>query len=168
MKTSSFTAPLAFGLAALALGACATSSSSTAAAPAPAPAPASSMAAAPMPAPPLSPAPVKLDASAPQPVAGAVLAAVDFDVTVKPFFATYCIRCHGPTRQSSRVRFDTKAGILARLTVGNASRSAFYQAVNNGNMPPEGQPRPSAEELVQIKQWITDGAKIPDTYPAGG
>ncbi len=149
--------PLFVGACALAFSACATQ---PAAAPSAAAAPAPVAAA---PAPMATPAPV----AAPTPV----VAVIDFDTKVQPFFATYCFRCHGPNRQSSRTRFDTKAGILARVTPGDTANSAlFYRISTDGDdhMPPANiQDQPTADDIAMIKQWITEGAKISDSYPAG-
>jgi uncharacterized membrane protein len=99
------------------------------------------------------------------------MAAIDFDAKVQPFFATYCFRCHGPNRQSGRTRFDTKAGILARVTPGDADNSRLVHmitATDDDHMPPTNVPdQPSADEIAMIKQWIKEGAKISDSYPAG-
>lgn len=97
-------------------------------------------------------------------------APVDFDMQVQPFFANYCLQCHGPSRQSGRTRYDTKAGILARVTAGDASKSILYSYISStgcNHMPPEGMDQPTADEIAMIKQWITEGAKISASYPAG-
>jgi len=109
--------------------------------------------------------------SAPAPVAAstptiATAGAIDFDSQVKPFFANYCLQCHGPKRQSNRVRFDTQLGLKAQLTPGNPASSRMYRAMTS-NMPPEGMDKPTAAEIAVIKQWITEGANISASYPMG-
>jgi hypothetical protein len=96
----------------------------------------------------------------------AVAGGIDFDQQVKPFFANYCLQCHGPKRQSSRVRFDTQLGLRAQLTPGNPTASRMYRAMTS-NMPPEGMDKPTAAEIAVIKQWITEGATISASYPMG-
>jgi hypothetical protein len=167
--------PLFVGACAIALSACATqpatSSSSepsapTAAAAAPAPAPA----AAPAPAPEAAPAPAPVAAAEPAAAPATAVAAVDFDAKVQPFFATYCFNCHGPNRQRGRTRFDTKAGILARVTPGDPDNSRLVHmitATDDDHMPPSSvQNQPSADDIAMIEQWIKEGAKISDSYPA--
>jgi mono/diheme cytochrome c family protein len=100
------------------------------------------------------------------------VATIDFDAKVKPFFATYCFRCHGPNRQSGGgTRFDTKAGILARVTPGDPDNSKVVHmitATDEDHMPPPTiQDQPSADDIAMIKQWIKEGANIPDSYPSG-
>ncbi len=150
--------PLFLSACAIAFSACATSPSTSSSTAAPAPM------AAPAPAP---AAPV----AAPAPAAAPVMAAVDFDAKVQPFFATYCFRCHGPNRQSGRTRFDTKAGILARVTPGDPDNSRLVHMItstDDDHMPPaQIQDQPSADDISMIKQWIKEGAKISDSYPSG-
>jgi uncharacterized membrane protein len=100
-----------------------------------------------------------------------VVAAIDFDTKVQPFFATYCFNCHGSARQRGKTRFDTKAGILARVTPGDTTNSTLFTritAVGDDHMPPDNvQDQPTPEDIATIKQWISEGAKISDSYPAG-
>jgi len=153
--------PLFVGACAFALSACATQPAASTAAPATADGVTSAPAAAPAPI--AAPAPV----AAPTPV----VAAIDFDQKVQPFFATYCFRCHGPNRQSGRTRFDTKAGILARVTPGDADNSTLVHmitATDDDHMPPQNiQEQPTADDIAMIKQWISEGAKVSDSYPSG-
>jgi len=110
----------------------------------------------------------------PAPVAAPVpvVATIDFDQKVQPFFASYCLRCHGPNRQAGRTRFDTKAGILARVKPGDAANSTLFKMISttedDGHMPPSNiQEQPTANEIAMVKQWINEGAKVSDSYPSG-
>lgn len=182
MKISTLVSPLLLSSMALALAACAANSAST---PSTTSSPASTpmagnptmAAAAPTAAPTAMAAnPATSDlaatpASTPVPVtAVAAGGPVDFDMQVKPFLSNYCFQCHGPDRHSGRTRYDTKVGILQRVTPGDPASSVLYARISSpdrGHMPPEGQDQPSADEIAMIKQWITEGAKISDSYPAG-
>lgn len=107
------------------------------------------------------PAPITIQANG-QP------APVDFDKQVQPFFATYCFQCHGPRRQSGRTRYDTKTGILMRVTPGDPANSILYTNISStgrNHMPPATEDQPTADDIAMIKQWITEGAKISDSYP---
>jgi uncharacterized membrane protein len=147
--------PIMVGASTLLLGACA--NQPTASQPSPAPA-----------APPVvvAPAPVQ-----PVSVSTPAVATIDFDTKVQPFFSTYCFSCHGSTRQRGKTRFDNKAGILARVKPGDVENSTVYSritVVGDDHMPPENSPdQPTPEEIAMIKQWISEGAKIPDSYPSG-
>jgi uncharacterized membrane protein len=157
MKIPSFSSSLLIGALALALGACSTESSSSSSSSMPA---ANSMAAVPAPAAPapMAAAPAPIPTTAPQ--ATVVAAKVDFDSQVKPFFATYCFQCHGPTRQTRGIRFDTSAGLTAA--------SDRITDVVGAIMPPQTAKQPTADEVAMIKQWIIEGAAISASYPAGG
>jgi mono/diheme cytochrome c family protein len=179
MKTSLWASGIFVGTMALALAACASNSSST---PAASETPPPSSAATPFAArptmdaqfPPVSNAanPATSDsvpAPSPAPVAvsappAAAAGAIDFDTQVKPFFANYCLQCHGPKRQSNRVRFDTQLGLKAQLTPGDPDSSRMYRAMTS-NMPPEGMDQPTPADIAIIKQWITEGATISANYP---
>lgn len=77
----------------------------------------------------------------------------DLNPPTRAFFAKYCSACHGPQKQEADFRVDT---MLKRTeTAGDAE---YWQLVlanlNLGEMPPEGEKQPSAEELSQITDWI--------------
>jgi uncharacterized membrane protein len=158
-----FGPPFFAGLMVLALAACAESSRSTPAAvsaPAPAPIPAAPLLLNIPPPPP--PAPV----SEPTIV---FTAPIDFDQQVKPFFANYCLQCHGQDRSPRGVNFSTKTGLLRRVTPGDPASSAIYNVIfgRRKSMPPLGMDQPTANEIATIKQWIIEGAKISASYPPG-
>lgn len=139
---------------ALTFGACSTQSASTASSATPAPAPVAA-----------APAPAK---AAPVVVA----ASIDFDKQVKPFFAEYCAGCHGgnPARRpSGGVNVTTKSGLLSRITPGDPDHSGLFEEMGGPrkSMPPRNAPQPEAADIAMIKQWITEGAKVSDSYPTG-
>ncbi len=141
----------------------------TAAAPKPATAAAVVATPAPVPAPTVA-APAKSAApiaasTATAPAAPAAL--VDFNQTIKPIFATYCYKCHGPERQTNRIRFDSKANVASHggfITPGAPNRSEIYIAMTapDGHMPPPDQPQPTANDIAMMKLWITQGGVWPD------
>ena len=62
------------------------------------------------------------------------------------FVSKYCIACHGPDHQESELRID----LLSRdfELGGDAHRWAeLIERVNAGDMPPEGGPRPTQDEI---------------------
>jgi mono/diheme cytochrome c family protein len=85
---------------------------------------------------------------------------------VQPIFAEYCYQCHGPTRQSGRVRWDTPA-VLQRpnlIVPGNPDGSSLLTLIAPGSrshMPPANQPQPDAGDIAILRQWIAEGAKWP-------
>ena len=63
------------------------------------------------------------------------------------FLAKYCIHCHGPENQESELRIDTLSRDFA--LGGEAHRWAeLIERVNAGDMPPEGEPQPTQDEIA--------------------
>ncbi len=63
------------------------------------------------------------------------------------FLSNYCIRCHGPDHQESELRIDK----LSRdfKSGGETHRWAeLIERVNSGEMPPEGEPQPTQDEIA--------------------
>ena len=82
------------------------------------------------------------------------LHAADFDTTVQPFFAKYCLRCHAAQKQEGKFRLD----ILPREFVDQETAQRWGEVVfrlNSGEMPPKAEPQPKAEELGKIVDWLS-------------
>lgn len=66
--------------------------------------------------------------------------------------ATYCGGCHGEKRQKGKVRFDQLD------TLDPAARSDLLaraeEALEVGDMPPNGQPRPTPAETKDLLAWL--------------
>jgi hypothetical protein len=68
------------------------------------------------------------------------------DEPFESFVAKHCIACHGPEKQESELRIDSLSRDFA--LGGDAHRWAeLIERVNIGDMPPEGEPRPTQEEI---------------------
>ena len=70
------------------------------------------------------------------------------------FFERHCHRCHGPERQEANLRIDT----LDRAFADNRAADAWVEVldrINLGEMPPDDEPQPTAEELEVAVNWIT-------------
>lgn len=69
-----------------------------------------------------------------------------------------CSGCHNAT--SLQVNLTNFAGVLSRVTPGNAAGSLFYRRVSGNLAPlmPQGGPSLSAAELAAIEGWINAGA----------
>jgi len=65
------------------------------------------------------------------------------------FVSKYCIACHGPDQQEGELRIDTLSRDFA--LGGDAHRWAeVIERVNAGDMPPEGEPQPTQEEIETL------------------
>jgi len=77
-----------------------------------------------------------------------------FERTVKPFFATYCDRCHDAKTQEGKFRLDT----LPRDFTDEASAQRWGEVLfrmNSGEMPPKDEPQPKPAELGHTATWIS-------------
>ena len=69
--------------------------------------------------------------------------------TVVPFLKRHCVACHGPDKQESDVRFDGPMPDLVDRDQAERWLTA-KQLIAQGQMPPEGRPRPTADELTNV------------------
>ena len=75
-------------------------------------------------------------------LAGAAYAAEPYEA----FVSKYCITCHGPDQQEGELRIDLLSRDFA--LGGEAHRWAeLIERVNAGDMPPEGEPQPTQDEI---------------------
>src|SRR5437588_1170660 len=103
-------------------------------------------------------------------------AAVDFARDVQPIFARSCYSCHGPEKQKSDYRLDSRQVALRGGSIGGAivpgrgADSKLIQYVAGLDeetlMPPKGEPL-TAAEIAVLRAWIDQGAKWPDSADLG-
>ncbi len=96
---------------------------------------------------------------------------VDFERDIRPLLYSRCIECHGPEKQKSGLRLDTKDAALrggARgpaITAGKSGESELIRRVSSADqnemMPPAGA-RLSAREIAMLRAWIDAGAVWPE------
>ena len=84
---------------------------------------------------------------------------------VAPLIATHCIDCHGPDVQETGLRLDT---LNADLVDGpDASTWAHVRTrLIAGEMPPAEAPRPKAEDVKNVIDWIGAGLIESASSPA--
>ena len=79
-----------------------------------------------------------------------------------------CVECHGPSKQSAKLRLDSLDNVFRggrsgpAVTAGKSAESVLYLRVSSRDpderMPPEGDPL-GAEEIGAVRAWIDGGAK---------
>jgi mono/diheme cytochrome c family protein len=77
----------------------------------------------------------------------------DFDSDIQPFFATFCVRCHGG---------ETTKGGLSLQDLGNQwstdeeveTWESVLEMLKFGEMPPIDEPQPKEAEIAKVSQWI--------------
>lgn len=76
-----------------------------------------------------------------------------FERELRPIIAKYCLRCHGSELQEGDLRIDQLNPDLV-----NGKGADFWHEVlnqlNEGEMPPEGEPQLSRKELTAITTWL--------------
>ncbi len=76
------------------------------------------------------------------------------DKVVRPFFSEHCDRCHGEKKQKGDLRLDTLAvDFDSPKVMGNWME--VMSRINTGEMPPEKEPRPKADDVAHVSEWIT-------------
>jgi mono/diheme cytochrome c family protein len=98
--------------------------------------------------------------------------AVDFAKDIQPVLETRCLECHNPNKVKGKLLMDTIANLIkggedgASIVPGDATKGTLLERVtlakgHDDIMPPKGDPL-SAQEIANLKQWITEGAKVPE------
>jgi len=81
--------------------------------------------------------------------------AADYEESIRPLLAKYCMRCHGADEQNARIRYDRISGYE------NSDQHLWtmvHEAIVKGEMPPKDEPQPSNAEKRRILNWIIDQA----------
>jgi hypothetical protein len=73
---------------------------------------------------------------------------------VRPLLAKYCVDCHGPETHEAELRLDQLAPTFD-VAVGARWRRVL-ERVELGQMPPDSEPRPTADEALVLTSWIKD------------
>ena len=79
---------------------------------------------------------------------------------IKPFFETYCVKCHGPDKSKGKLTLHTLDGDLAAGAGGELDRwEDILDVLEYEEMPPEEEKQPSDAEREAVKQWIDRGMR---------
>ncbi len=103
----------------------------------------------------------------------ALAATVDFTRDIQPLIAGRCIDCHGPKKQESGLRLDSRAAALKggdhgpAFVIGKPAASLLIQVVTGKHpdleqMPKKGEKLTPAE-VALMADWLAQGAVWPDT-----
>ncbi|HEX4609874.1 MAG TPA: DUF1592 domain-containing protein [Urbifossiella sp.] len=85
--------------------------------------------------------------------AGAGAADAEFDALVKPFLARHCVSCHGETAAKGDFRADTLSAEFGSPKAAGRWEEVMGR-VTSGDMPPKGRPRPPADDVARVSEWI--------------
>lgn len=82
----------------------------------------------------------------------------EYDAALRPFFQTYCLRCHDDRKSEGQFRLDTLARDFADQNVAQRWGEVVFR-MNAGEMPPKNERQPRAEELGRAVDWISTRLK---------
>jgi hypothetical protein len=92
-----------------------------------------------------------------------------FERRIRPILVEHCIACHGPKKQESGLRLDTRQSIIKGGDTGSAAnpgkpkKSLLLSAIRQTGdlkMPPEEPLRP--EQIRHVERWIQRGLPWPE------
>ena len=82
----------------------------------------------------------------------------EFERSIRPLLAKYCVRCHGETDQNAERRFDRLTG---EITNDNAvvDYQDILDQLNLGEMPPSDETQPTDDERQRMVRWLTESIR---------
>lgn len=86
---------------------------------------------------------------------------------IQPFLKQHCLACHSADKQKGGVRFDGPMPNLVDQKV-HEQWKAVKRLLAQGEMPPEGRPRPRADDLIAVLNWIDEAASRAAVVTRGG
>ena len=96
-----------------------------------------------------------------------------FESKIRPVLVANCVKCHGPEKQKSGLRLDSRAALLAggeqgpSIIPGKADESLLIAAVRHEDdlkMPPSK--KLPVDQVADLTRWITMGAPWPGSTDA--
>ncbi|MEE2639120.1 MAG: DUF1592 domain-containing protein [Planctomycetota bacterium] len=84
---------------------------------------------------------------------------VGYASRVKPFFETYCVKCHGPDKSKGEITLHTLRGDLS-VGGGLEKWESILDILDFGEMPPIDEPQPQPSEVEAIIQWIESEMRL--------
>jgi len=94
---------------------------------------------------------------------------VDYHESIQPIFSRYCTGCHNDRDAEGELSLESfagaqKGGVDGAILASTAAGSRLIEVLVGSaepTMPPEGEPRPTAEEIALLSRWIDAGAPGP-------
>ena len=85
-----------------------------------------------------------------------------FDQAVLPFLQTHCFRCHGEKEQKGQLRIDNLSRDVALGDSAGHWGDVMYR-ISAGEMPPDDEPQPAADEAARVAEWLNARLKEGET-----
>ncbi len=96
-----------------------------------------------------------------------------FETSVRPLLAKHCFECHGPGKQESGLRLDSRTALMAGgdngpvVIAGDPANSRLVRAIAHSGqlrMPPSG--KLGDEAVAALTRWVKLGVPWPESTPA--
>ena len=84
-----------------------------------------------------------------------LVVAADYDDRILPLVKTYCVGCHSTKTKKGGLDLERFA-TLQQVRADVEPWQSMLEMLESDEMPPQGKPRPSAEERRQLIGWIRD------------
>lgn len=93
-----------------------------------------------------------------------IRASLTFEKDVTPILKTHCVKCHGGGKREAELDVRRRFLLLRggdsgpAIASGNPKKSLLIELIDEGLMPPEGEPRLRREDIETLRSWIAAGA----------
>lgn len=83
-----------------------------------------------------------------------------FETKIRPVLVEKCIQCHGPTKQTSGLRLDSRSAMLSggdsgpALVPGKMAESLLYQAASHVGEASKMPPKNSKTTAMTPRKWV--------------
>ncbi len=94
-----------------------------------------------------------------------------FEKSVRPVLADHCIKCHGPEKQKSDLRLDSRDALLKggengpAIVAGKPDESDLIKTIRHegDSKMPEKEPKLPDEQITALSEWVRIGAPWPES-----
>lgn len=85
-----------------------------------------------------------------------------FETSVKPFLHEHCVMCHNAKLSSGGLNLDRFLSQTAAAALSDREHwEMVVQKLKAGEMPPKGMPRPPADQITTVTDWVqTEYARL--------
>ncbi|MGB1745804.1 MAG: c-type cytochrome domain-containing protein [Limisphaerales bacterium] len=84
------------------------------------------------------------------------------EVSTRAFFKAHCLRCHDSEKQKGKFRLDNLSTDFTNPLVAEKWSEVRFR-INAGEMPPEEEKQPTADEIGGVVESVRD---LPSAWPS--
>ena len=89
-----------------------------------------------------------------------------FEQHIAPILKTYCFKCHSGQQSKAGLDLRRRFAILRggdngpAIVAGKPDQSLLIEMIEDGQMPPDGEPDLNEDQINALRKWIASGAPI--------